>query len=91
MNKKNSVTFTEKPIYSFGVVINKIIEFNDANDTGLINIANVVNTNNLYPMFYQWERKTLMQNNDFVTLEMEGNYYNDTAMNISRSGSVNFR
>ncbi|XP_034184401.2 glycosylated lysosomal membrane protein [Osmia lignaria lignaria] len=88
MNKKNSVTFTEKPIYSFGVVINKIIEFNDANDTGLINIANVVNTNNLYPMFYQWERKTLMQNNDFVTLEMEGNYYNDTAMNISRSGSV---
>lgn len=58
------------------------------NDTGLINITNVVNTNNLYPMFYQWERKTLMQNNDFVTLDMEGNYYNDTAMNISRSGSV---
>ncbi|XP_050474765.1 glycosylated lysosomal membrane protein-like [Bombus huntii] len=88
LKRKNSVTFTEEPIYTFGVVFNKIIEFNDANDTALINIANLVNTNSLHPMFFQWDRKTLIQNNEFVTLNMEGNSYNDSIMNISRMGSI---
>ncbi|XP_026669452.1 glycosylated lysosomal membrane protein A-like [Ceratina calcarata] len=86
--KRNSVTFTEEPAYTFGVVLNKIIEFNDVNDTGLININNIVNTNTLYPMFFQWDRKNLVQNNDFVSLNMEGSHYNDTAMDITRNGSV---
>lgn len=88
VKKQNSVTFTEEPAYTFGVALNKIIEFNDANDTGLINIDNIVNTNALYPMFFQWDRKNLVQNNDFVSLSMEGSRYNDAAMNISRNGSV---
>ncbi|CAL7939342.1 unnamed protein product [Xylocopa violacea] len=88
LKEKNSIMFTEEPIYTFGVVLNKIIEFNDINDTAIINIANIMNTNILHPMFFQWERKTLMQNNEFVTLNVEGSYYNDTAMNISRHGSV---
>ncbi|XP_017755803.1 PREDICTED: glycosylated lysosomal membrane protein A-like [Eufriesea mexicana] len=88
MKRKNSITFTEEPIYTFGVVFNKIIEFNDINDTALIDITNIVNTNILHPMFYQWDRKTLIQNTEFVTLNMEGNYYNDSTMNVSRQGSV---
>ncbi|XP_043589291.1 glycosylated lysosomal membrane protein-like isoform X1 [Bombus pyrosoma] len=88
LKRKDSVTFTEEPIYTFGVVFNKIIEFNDTNDTALINIANLVNTNSLHPMFFQWDRKTLIQNNEFVTLNMEGNSYNDSIMNISRMGSI---
>lgn len=88
VKEKNSITFTEEPIYTFGVILNKIIEFNDVNDTALINIADMVNTNILHPMFFQWERKTLTQNRKLVALDMEGNYYNDTAMNISRYGSV---
>lgn len=39
-------------------------------------------------MFFQWDRKTLIQNNEFVTLNMEGNSYNDSIMNISRMGSI---
>ena len=41
-------------------------------------------------MFFQWDRKTLIQNNEFVTLNMEGNSYNDSIMNISRDGSIKF-
>lgn len=39
-------------------------------------------------MFFQWDRKTLIQNNEFVTLNMEGSSYNDSIMNISRMGSI---
>ncbi|XP_053972558.1 glycosylated lysosomal membrane protein-like [Hylaeus volcanicus] len=86
--KKNSIMFTEKPVYTFGIVINKIIEFNDVNDTALINIANVLNTDILHPMFYHWERKAISNGSEFVTLDMEGKYYNDAALNISRHGTV---
>ncbi|XP_076173147.1 glycosylated lysosomal membrane protein [Ptiloglossa arizonensis] len=86
--KKNSITFSEKPIYTFGIVINKIIEFNDVNDTALININDNVNTNILHPMYFQWQRKALLSNNESVTLDMEGSYYNDTPMNISRHGTL---
>ncbi|KOC69813.1 Lysosomal protein NCU-G1 [Habropoda laboriosa] len=54
--RKDSIVFTEEPVYTFGVILNKIIEFNDINDTAFINIANLVNTNTLYPMFFQWEQ-----------------------------------
>ncbi|XP_076238185.1 glycosylated lysosomal membrane protein [Calliopsis andreniformis] len=86
--RKNSITFSEEPAYTFGVVINKIIEFNDINDTALINIANIVNTNILHPMFFHWNLKKISKNNEYVTLDMEGNYYNDASMNISRQGTV---
>lgn len=39
-------------------------------------------------MFFQWERKTLIRNDEFISLSMTGNNYNDTAMNISRRGNV---
>ncbi|XP_078052333.1 glycosylated lysosomal membrane protein isoform X1 [Augochlora pura] len=86
--KKNSVIFTEEPVYTFGIVINKIIEFNDLNDTAFINISNVVNTNILNPMFFQWERKNLIRNNEFVSLDMEGKDYKDAFTNTSRQGTV---
>ncbi|XP_031845138.1 glycosylated lysosomal membrane protein [Nomia melanderi] len=86
--KKYSINFTETPVYTFGVIINKIIEFNDINDTALININNVINTSVLYPMFFQWERKILLQDNEFVSLEMEGNTYNDILTNTSRHGTM---
>lgn len=88
IKRKNSIKFTEEPIYTFGVIFNKIIEFNDKNDTAIMNITNIVDTNVLHPMFFQWDRKALIQNTEFVTLNMEGNYYNDSIMNISRYGTV---
>ncbi|KAG7205591.1 hypothetical protein KM043_007561 [Ampulex compressa] len=87
--KENSVTFSEEPDYIFGVVINKIIEFNDVNDTGVIDTANATNIIYLHPEYFRWERKGLTRKNEFVALDMEGNCYNDTAKNISRYGSIN--
>lgn len=54
----------------------------------MMNITNIVDTNVIHPMFFQWDRKALIQNTEFVTLNMEGNYYNDSIMNISRYGTV---
>ncbi|XP_072745661.1 glycosylated lysosomal membrane protein [Anoplolepis gracilipes] len=84
----NSFNFSEKPTYSFGVIINKIIEFNDVNDTALIDTADEANTNILHLEYFNWQRVSLTQNSEFVYLDMEGNSYNDTAKNISRYGSI---
>ncbi|GAB1861691.1 hypothetical protein CAJAP_02770 [Camponotus japonicus] len=86
--RENSVHFSEKPTYSFGMIINKIIEFNDVNDTALIDTADVANINVLHLEYFNWQRVSLTQNNDFVYLNMEGNSYHDTAKNISRYGSI---
>ncbi|XP_012540573.1 glycosylated lysosomal membrane protein A [Monomorium pharaonis] len=86
--RPNSLTFSEKPAYSFGVIINKIIEFNDVNDTALINTADVTNTNALRTEYFNWQRVSLTQKSEFVYLDMEGNSYHDTAKNISRYGSI---
>ncbi|XP_018363375.1 PREDICTED: glycosylated lysosomal membrane protein A-like [Trachymyrmex cornetzi] len=86
--RENSVVFSEKPSYSFGVIINKIIEFNDVNDTALIDTADVTNTNVLHSEYFNWRLVSLLQNSEFVSLDMEGNSYHDTAKNISRYGSI---
>lgn len=64
----------------------QLIEFNDVNDTGLIDTA--ANTNILHLEYFNWQRVSLTQNSEYVYLEMEGNNYNDTAKNISRYGSI---
>ncbi|KAL6432392.1 hypothetical protein ACFW04_006773 [Cataglyphis niger] len=84
--RENSLHFSEAEIYSFGVIINKLIEFNDVNDTGLIDTA--ANTNILHLEYFNWQRVSLTQNSEYIYLEMEGNNYNDTAKNISRYGSI---
>ncbi|KAL0119415.1 hypothetical protein PUN28_007720 [Cardiocondyla obscurior] len=85
--RENSVYFSEKPTYTFGVIISKIIEFNDVNDTALIDTADVKNTNVLRTEYFNWRRVSLSQKSELVNLDMEGNSYHDTA-NISRYGSV---
>lgn len=86
--KNMSVTFSEDPTYTVGIIINKIIEFNDVNDTAVINIANTMNINVLRPEFFRWSRKSLSVIGDSIGLDMEGNSYNDTAKNIIRYGSI---
>ncbi|XP_029177398.1 glycosylated lysosomal membrane protein-like [Nylanderia fulva] len=86
--RENSLHFSEKPLYTFGVIINKIIEFDDVNDTALIDTANVANVNILPLEYFNWQRVSLTQNSEFVSLDMEGNSYHDTAKNISRNGSI---
>ncbi|KAK2588272.1 hypothetical protein KPH14_004295 [Odynerus spinipes] len=88
LRKNNSITFSQDPIYTIGIIINRIIEFNDVNDTAVINIADVTNINVLRPEFFRWSRKSLSVIGDSVGLDMEGNSYNDTAKNITRYGSI---
>lgn len=66
----------------------QIIEFDDVNDTAMIDAANVNNTDALRPEYFDWRRVSLSQNNEHVYLDMEGNSYHDTAKNISRYGSI---
>ncbi|KAL2739742.1 glycosylated lysosomal membrane protein-like, partial [Vespula maculifrons] len=86
--KMNSVVFSENPNYTVGFILNKIIEFNDVNDTAMINLDNVANINFLMPEFFRWSRKSFSMFGDSFGLDMEGNSYKDTAMNIIRYGSI---
>ncbi|XP_066584521.1 glycosylated lysosomal membrane protein-like [Prorops nasuta] len=86
--RSNSISFTEKPIYTFGVVLQKLIEFNDVNDTAMIDLRNTANINYWEPEFFDWQLKSLNQKNEFVELQMEGSSYNDRARSISRYGNL---
>ncbi|XP_035738277.1 glycosylated lysosomal membrane protein B-like isoform X1 [Vespa mandarinia] len=88
--KDNSVIFSEKPTYTIGFILNNIIEFNDVNDTAVINLDNVANINFLKPEFFRWSRKSFSMFGDSFGLDMEGNSYNDKPMNIIRYGSIKF-
>lgn len=66
----------------------QIIEFDDVNNTALIDTANVANMNILPLEYFNWQRVSLTQNSEFVSLDMEGNSYHDTAKNISRYGNI---
>lgn len=54
----------------------------------MINLDNVANINFLMPEFFRWSRKSFSMFGDSFGLDMEGNSYKDTAMNITRYGSI---
>lgn len=39
-NNNKSITFSEEPMYSFGIVLDKLWEYNDINDTGIMDRKN---------------------------------------------------
>ncbi|XP_015185166.1 PREDICTED: glycosylated lysosomal membrane protein A-like [Polistes dominula] len=86
--QNNSIVFSEKPIYTIGIIINKIIEFNDVNNTAVINFTNATNINVLKPESFVWSRKSFSMDDDSFGLNMEANFYNDTTTNIIRHGSI---
>ncbi|KAI4503788.1 hypothetical protein M0802_001191 [Mischocyttarus mexicanus] len=86
--KNNSIVFSDNPIYTIGIIINKIIEFNDVNNTAVINFANATNINVLKPESFAWSRKSFSLNDEYFGLIMESNIYNDTVMNITRRGNI---
>jgi len=84
----NSLAFIYSTLNNTKYIILQIIEFNDVNDTALIDTADVTNTNVLHSEYFNWRLVSLLQNSEFVSLDMEGNSYHDTAKNISRYGSI---
>ncbi|XP_012257715.2 glycosylated lysosomal membrane protein B-like [Athalia rosae] len=86
--KESSVKFSEPAKYSFGLVVDKIYEFNDLDDTGLINTVNHENINVLHTKRFRWDLKSHAQNDKYYELSMEGTNYKSG--NITRSGSIKF-
>ncbi|KAK3930740.1 Glycosylated lysosomal membrane protein B [Frankliniella fusca] len=74
----HSISFNPKPIYSFGMSVNKLYEFNDLNDTGLLDMSNYNETYiHSIEMPDSWEMKNIQQNLESVLLVMEGSWKND--------------
>lgn len=88
-NEPNSVNFTEPPKYTFGVIIQKIIEFDDVNDTAIFNMAQQSNV--LHPRFFNWRRTSLISDvGNFIEMDIVGADYYDPDLNRRRSGSLKF-
>ncbi|KAK0182740.1 hypothetical protein PV327_000842 [Microctonus hyperodae] len=87
-HQPNSIRFTELPTYTFGLIIGKIIEFNDVNNTGSMDGVNDKNINILNPQFFQWRRKSDKYDGQFVELFMIGDNYVDPELNVTKSGTV---
>ncbi|XP_075226658.1 glycosylated lysosomal membrane protein B-like isoform X2 [Lycorma delicatula] len=70
-----SVNFSEPPLYIFGVVIDKVFEFNDVNDVGRLNISN--NDSNYIHLMntrdFHWKlSQSLVNDTDTALLSIEG-------------------
>ncbi|KAF7991239.1 hypothetical protein HCN44_002801 [Aphidius gifuensis] len=87
-DKNDSIKFTEAPIYTFGFVINKIIEFNDTNDTGMIDKVTDSSILILKPEYFHWTLINVVQHNTLVELHMSGEHYHDPINNINKNGSI---
>ncbi|XP_074105584.1 glycosylated lysosomal membrane protein [Cotesia typhae] len=84
-----SINFTEEPIYTFGLVIQKIIEFNDVYDKATIDNVRNEDINILNPEYFNWTRKNSIKSNQFVELDMIGQNYTDPELNnITRAGNI---
>ncbi|XP_071449818.1 glycosylated lysosomal membrane protein B-like [Hetaerina americana] len=72
--KDTSLNFTESPMYSFGMVIDKIWEFNDLNDTGSITSVNRENITSLSTNEFSWEYVDLDIQNQSSILKMKSSH-----------------
>ncbi|XP_063991404.1 glycosylated lysosomal membrane protein-like [Diachasmimorpha longicaudata] len=88
INVPKSIRFTEEPEYTFGVSIEKVLEFDDTNDNGHVDTVLDQNINVLNPENFRWSRKSQQSNDKFVELHMNGENYSDTVKNITRRGNI---
>ncbi|CAG2055870.1 unnamed protein product [Timema podura] len=73
-----AIEFSEKPVYSFGLVVNKIWEYNDVNDTGYLNMS-LVNKNykRAYDTeYFHWKIAKFENDTEGAILHMESVKYN---------------
>ncbi|KAJ8669732.1 hypothetical protein QAD02_000991 [Eretmocerus hayati] len=86
----NSVNFTEKPSYSFGVTVERILEFDDVNDHARIDQVAEDHINELKFEHFQWHHKNFSKNGDLVELSVEASNYNDPRTSEERNGTIKF-
>ncbi|KAK9507482.1 hypothetical protein O3M35_007334 [Rhynocoris fuscipes] len=84
--KPGSVKFSNEVTYSFSVVFDKIIEYNDTNNTAQYNPTNHSKdyVTILHPEVYNWTVKNHIVTDDVITLVVESSNYKSD--NISKSG-----
>lgn len=82
------ISFNDSAIFSYGLSIKKIYEFNDANDNGVINSSSSANINVLNPSYFVWYIRNKAIGDETVELEMIGHSYNDEEKNLTRTGSI---
>lgn len=84
-----ALSFSEKPSYIFGVIINTIWEFNDVNDTGILDFNNKSSkyVKELHTGNFAWH-KTVYNNRDSrsVSLTVKADKYKDGL--LEKNGSV---
>ncbi|XP_058802303.1 glycosylated lysosomal membrane protein A-like [Phymastichus coffea] len=85
-----SVNFTEKPFYTFGVAIDRILEFQDGSDTARIDTVKDNDIKELLMKNFQWHHKNLTKHDSFVEFYTEANNYKDPDTNKTRKGSLKF-
>lgn len=66
----------------------QIIEFNDTDDTGMIDKVTDSSKLILKPEYFQWTLINIVQQSTLVELHMSGEHYHDPINNISKSGSI---
>lgn len=75
-------------ILAYGISIQKIYEFNDANDTGNIDSCSSRNINVLNPRYFKWYIKSEKVFDELLELEMVGHSYHDPETNVTRNGNI---
>ncbi|XP_014213346.1 glycosylated lysosomal membrane protein B-like [Copidosoma floridanum] len=86
----HAVKFTEKPMYTFGIVIERLLEFNDIHDDGRMDEildSNVVEVNF---QNFQWHHKNLTHHDSFVEFYIQASDYKDLNTNETRNGTIEF-
>lgn len=67
----------------------QIIEFNDVNDTGLLDNIPDSHINIIHPEYFNWSPiNNSINNNEFVELQMLGDNYHDKNKNIKKTGNL---
>ncbi|XP_049791117.1 glycosylated lysosomal membrane protein-like [Schistocerca nitens] len=82
-----SLTFSTDPLYSFGIIIDKVWEFNDVNDTGMFRAdMNSSYIKELDTQFFNWNRTQFREEEKSMVLTAEANGYNDSV--VTKNGTL---
>lgn len=66
----------------------QIYEFNDVNDTGLMDTVRTMDINVLDTKMFKWLRKGIVNDTRFVELQMASDIYSDPESNVTRFGNL---
>ena len=66
----------------------QIFEFNDVNDTGSMNTIRNSDIKVLDPRWFNWVQKSIINETNFIELQVNGDSYFDRLTNLTKSGNL---